>query len=369
MKRLVIHPGFHKSGTTALQQSLHENRGKLLELGISYPFPRFRAHHRIAWSLSQRVWGWQKRGGSKESPKLWRRAVRAINRDTSGTTVISSEFFSEIDVEKIKELRNSIKGKEIDVVFTLRPLAKVLSSSYQQYLKYGLKADYKEWLHSIFDVPGESKLNPTFWKRHMHGTVIANWAEVFGAEHITVIIVDEKRPEFLFDSINDYLRIPRETLIAPNKRLNRSLTTEEISLLLEINRNFPKERSWDQYELFIRNGFIRELTDNTTVAEGKDFLLTPEWAIEKANNLGSQFKRELTDLNINVIGDIDSLDKAQVPSGESLLPKTIDINTAASAMLSIDKNLWGGAPLIWMRRNFVFRVRRWFKTSFSPKRS
>ena len=203
----------------------------------------------------------------------------------------------------------------------------------------------------------------------MHGTVIANWAEVFGAEHITVIIVDEKRPEFLFDSINDYLRIPRETLITPNKRLNRSLTTEEISLLLEINRNFPKERSWDQYELFIRNGFIRELTDNTIVAEGKDSLLTPEWAIEKANELGSQVKSELMKLNIQIIGDIESLDKAQVPSGESILPKTIDVKTVASAMLSIDKNLWGGAPLIWMRRNLVFRVRRWFKTSFLPKRS
>jgi hypothetical protein len=39
----------------------------------------------------------------------------------------------------------------------------------------------------------------------MHGDVVARWAEVFGVENVSVVIVDEQRPEFLFDSINDYL--------------------------------------------------------------------------------------------------------------------------------------------------------------------
>jgi hypothetical protein len=369
VKKLVIHPGFHKSGTTALQQSLHTNRELLKSYGLTYPFPRHRAHHRLAWSLSGKVWGWRNRGGSGESPRLWAKAVRSINRSNSQNIIISSEFFSELDIEKIKQIKNEIKNHEIQVLFTLRPLAKLLSSSYQQYLKYGLKADYEEWLHSILDNPGESKLSPTFWRRHFHGKVISKWSEVFGSSNVTILIVDESKPEFLFNEANKFFELPADTLKSEDSGLNRSLTTEEIAFLLELNRRFPKERSWDEYQVFIRNGFIREITDNSTVATGKEKLLTPKWAVDSANSLGAASKGEILDLGVTVIGDIHSLDSAQVPTGSSQVPSTIDINTVATAMLSMDRQLVGHMPVTWLRRNLIFRIRRSIRRALFPKRS
>ena len=35
-KQIIIHAGFHKTGTTALQQSLHDNRDALQLAGLSY---------------------------------------------------------------------------------------------------------------------------------------------------------------------------------------------------------------------------------------------------------------------------------------------------------------------------------------------
>ena len=55
-KRLIIHPGFHKSGTTALQESFALNRALLREHGILYPRIGTKAHHRVAWALTQRPW-------------------------------------------------------------------------------------------------------------------------------------------------------------------------------------------------------------------------------------------------------------------------------------------------------------------------
>lgn len=369
MKRLIIHPGFHKSGTTALQQSLHVNRKRLSNLGLTYPFPRHKAHHRLAWSLSGKVWGWKNRGGSGESPRLWTKSVKSINRSHNENLIISSEFFSELDLENITRIKNEIKNHDIEILFTLRPLAKLLSSSYQQYLKYGLKADYEEWLHSVLDAPGESKLSPTFWRRHFHGQVISRWSEVFGPSKVTVLIVDESQTEFLFTEANKYLNLPEKTLQAQESGLNRSMTTEEIALILEINRRFPKKRSWDEYRVFIRNGFIREITDNSKVATGKEKLLTPKWAIDIANMLGNDSKNEILNSGVRVIGDINSLDKPEIPTGTSNMPATIDINTVATAMLSMDKKLISHVPVAWLRRNLIRRMRRGLCRALFPKRS
>ncbi|NCW75952.1 MAG: hypothetical protein EBW13_04225 [Actinobacteria bacterium] len=150
-KRLIIHPGFHKSGTTALQESFALNRPLLREKGILYPPIGTKAHHRVAWALTQRPWGWSKRGGEKTPEKYWDRMSSRINGAKEETVILSSEFFSEIDGERIRKIRSEIKGRDIQILFTLRPLAKLLPSSYQQYLKYGITVEYEDWLHAILD--------------------------------------------------------------------------------------------------------------------------------------------------------------------------------------------------------------------------
>lgn len=356
-KRIVIHPGFHKSGTTALQESFSANREVLKSHGIIYPDFGTLAHHRLAWALTQQPWGWRNRGGSRIPESFWAKCVKEILAAKETTAVISSEFFSELDGEKIRKVRSDLRHQDIEVIFTLRPLAKLLPSTYQQYLKYGTVAEYDEWLHSVLDKPGESKINPTFWKRHSHSKVIARWADIFGTSKITVLIVNEAEPTFLFDEMNKYLELPPKTLQAQATGSNRSLTMEEIALLLELNRRFPKERSWDEYEIFIRNGYIRELTNGVPVAPDKEKLLTPEWAVAKANEIGSDVKRELENSKIKIIGDLESLGNAKVATGNSSYPTTIDINTVAAAMLTFDRETVRRLPKDWLRSSLLGRIR------------
>lgn len=358
MKELIIHPGFHKSGTTALQESFAANRDRLAELGIFYPSIGAKAHHRVAWALTQKPWGWSKRGGERIPEKLWDGMVRRISSASQNTALLSSEFFSELDGEKLRKIRSDVKDRDVKALFTLRPLAKLLPSSYQQYLKYGITIEYEDWLRAILDKPGESKVSPTFWKRHSHGKVIARWVDTFGASNVTILIVNEAQPSFLFDEINKYLSLEPGTLAAENSGSNRSLTMEEIALLLELNRKFPKERVWDEYETFIRAGYIRELTDHVPPAPDKARLLTPGWAIAKANQLGMEIKEEIKSLGVKVVGEIDSLGNAQVPTGSSTYPTTIDINTVAAAMLAFDKETIQKFPLDWLQSDLYRRYRK-----------
>jgi len=355
--QLILHVGFHKSGTSALQEAFFAQRAELRAQGIWYPDIGRKAHHRIAWALTQKPWGWKARGGEVTPYREFTKLMRKINSSKHKQVLLSSEFFSELTAEQIQKIIGAVKNREVIVLFTLRPLVKLLSSSYQQYLKYGTKTDYVQWLHSVLDEPGVSKVSPTFWKRHMHGEVIGRWSQAFGSSAVTVLIADETKPEVLFDSLNSFLGLEKGFLKAQPTGRNRSLSLEEVSLLLQINRSFPKQREWSEYLLFVRNGYIRQLTDNVPVKEGKEKLPTPSWAIEKANAVAKESKQKIKDLGVSVLGDLDSLDKATVPSGEPNYPDSVDIETVAAAMLGFRKNITRKIPNRWYKQEFIRRVK------------
>jgi hypothetical protein len=335
-KRVVAHVGFHKTGTTALQESFSKNCEELKALGVIYPDFGQKAHHRAAWALVGRIWGWKNRGGVQTPIAEWQKVVKSVKKNR-GTTLISSEFFCELDEEKINKFKADIKVDDVTIVFTLRPLVKLLSSSYQQYLKYGLTPTYEEWLHSVLDEPGVSKLTPTFWKRHEHGRVISQWAKVFGVENVFVVIADESQPTAIFDAFNSILGIPAGTLSQiEGISSNRSLSYEEICLLLEVNKNFPKKRRWDEYEIYIREGAIKHLTDKVKVDKSAEKLLTPQWAVDKVREISAESVRQIKASGVSVIGSLDNFDKAEIPTGENSTLTHISLATAAQALIGVD---------------------------------
>jgi ABC-type sulfate transport system substrate-binding protein len=139
---------------------------------------------------------------------------------------------------------------------------------------------------------------------------------------------------------------------------------EEVSLLLEINRLFPKEREWDEYEIFIRNGYIRNITDSIAPSPTSGKLLTPQWAIDKGNEIGSQNKSDLVRSNVKIVGDIESLDSAKVPVGEPAYPTYISIEVVAQAMLAFDKTIVKKFPIDWVQRNVLGRYKRKLKKEY-----
>jgi hypothetical protein len=53
-------------------------------------------------------------------------------------------------------------------------------------------------------------------------------------------------------------------------------------------------------------------------------------------------------LGVKVLGDIESLDTATVPSGEPTYPKSVDIETVSAAMLGFDRRLARRLPIRWI---------------------
>ena len=347
-KKLIVHAGFHKTGTTALQSSIYAVTEKLEKLGLTYPHVGGKAHHKAIYSLMEKGWGWEERGGNPPNLKKWPELVRKVKR-AKETALISSEFLCELNEAQIAKFKSDLGVDDVTIYFTLRPLLKIVPSAYQQHLKIGIRSDYEKWLHSILDEPGTSTITPSFWVRHQHEKVLRKWIAAFGAARVKLVIVDEKNPDFMYQVFNDALGLKKPLLVEQKEKdSNRSLTLQEIALLRKVNRIYPKKRSWHDYETFIRQGAMKYLTNKVKPSEDAERLLTPQWAVDAIEEISKQSVEGIKGLGIEIIGDIDSFSRAKIPIGVSVEPTEIPVELAARALIAMDLRVVETFPTRWM---------------------
>ena len=360
-KRVIVHAGFHKTGTTALQSALFAVSDKLEKRGFTYPHVGGKAHHKAIYSLMEKGWGWEDRGGNPVDPKKWPELVKKVRR-AKETVIISSEFLCELNEAQIAKFKSDLGIDDVTIYFTLRPLLKIVPSAYQQHLKIGIRSDYEKWLHSILDNPGTSTITPSFWVRHQHAKVLRKWIEAYGKDRVKLVIVDEKNPEFMYQVFNDALGLKKPLLEEQkDKDSNRSLTLDEITLLRKINRIFPKRRTWHDYETFIRQGAMKYLTNKVKPAEDSKRLLTPEWAVEKIEAISSESVTEIKGLGIEIIGDIETFSSAKIPTGVSEEPENIPVEIAARALVALDLRVVDTFPTKWLLMKTLKAIKRDFR--------
>lgn len=340
MKKVVIHAGFHKTGTTALQHSLHASSEQLNAAGYRYPIvDQGTSQSGSVLALANRGWGWQARGSKVLPKRIWAKLVKQT-RSGNDDVVLSSEFFSELDEVHVRAVKAAFEGLDVQVVFTMRALDKIFPSTYQQSLKSGSSYSYEVWLErTTTDYYGEQKTG--FWKRNRHAHVIARWMEIFGAENVTVITADESNPGLLFDRFSEFLQLPIGALKpVAGSGLNRSLLLDEIHLLRAINKNVPKSRNWNAYMTFIRRGTFEQITATPAgkVAAAQK-LRTPKAYAKKIEQIAALEMAELKALDLRVLGDIRDLEVGTAPVGANAEVTEIAIEKVAAVIASYDFGL------------------------------
>jgi hypothetical protein len=356
--KIILHAGFHKSGTTALQHSFDELKKVLSTHGVKYPLNQGRAHHRAAWGLTERTWGWKNNGGKKISRDFWNSLVQDTKKFKK-RVLISSEFFTEAKDEHVALARRDFGVTPTQVIFTVRPFAKILASSYQQFVKYGIRMRYEPWLEEMFSKRGATTITPTFWDRVQVDQVVGRWAKEFGSENTVVILADEKRPDFIFSEFNQILDLPEGLLHQLPIGGNRSMTLEETELLYLINTIYDRSAGWEQYRALIRDGYVRYLADYTEANPKAERLATPQWAIDEARKLNHQHFENLRTLGVEIRGDLGNFVDAPVLAGNYEAPEKITIELAAKFLASYDYAVIRHIP----RKVLLSEVKRRFRVS------
>ena len=331
---LLLHIGVHKTGTTAIQAALADARSDLAAEGVRYP-GKLQAHHRAALAVLGRPWGWNTRGGAVLDTEHFDKLAKRANAH-SGRVVISSEFFCEADEEIARTVVERLGGERVQVVVTLRNLGKLLSSSWQQYLKYGLTTPYEKWLEDVFANPGAARISPTFWKRHDHGAVLTRWAAAVGPENVSVLVLEDVPRDSMFVTFAQLLGVPPEVLTSRmDLTSNRSMTAAEAELLVQLNARVKNEMQWNDYVRLVRRGVALGMVEGREPDASEPRLVTQDWALDAAAEHGAAAAATISALGVNVYGNLDALAVRVPSSGIATEPSEVPIAAAVEALASV----------------------------------
>lgn len=325
---LLLHVGVHKTGTTALQGALASSREELAALGVLYPGPE-EAQHRAAMGALGKHWGWRGRGGGNVRRSHFTKLAKQV-RGHSGRAIVSSEFFCEATDAQAVEIVRAF-GKPVDVMITVRNLGLILPSSWQQYLKSGLNWWYTPWLKEMLENKEHPKITASFWQRHDIGRVATAWARAVGPERVHLVVLEDSARDRGFRTTEALAGLP-SGMLSHEDAANRSMTEAEAFTLLLLNKEIKAETDWITYQKLVRVGMVRGMVANRTPAKDEPKLATPDWALDRAAELGSDMADVVEALDVDVIGDLGELRRRlPTPTPHGSAPMPIDAAVAAVA--------------------------------------
>jgi hypothetical protein len=327
-----VHIGFPKTGTTSIQRALHQARDQMRAAGVSYPGTD-RYHKMPGIAITQAP---GRLGDRPATDADWVELADEVRRDPGRRVIVSSEWLSQATDEQAQRVVDDLGGDRVHILATLRPLAKILPSAWQQYLQNGVRVDYDTWLRGmLLDAPYD-KPTPTFWKRHRHDLILARWAKAAGTDHVTALVVDSRDHDLLLRQFEELLGLPDGMLVpGPTERDNRSLSWGEAEMLRLVNTEF-KKRKWPDrlYREAIRNGVVNRLALSRPAASDLQSIPTPDWALDRAAELGNEIADGIGALGIRIVGDLDALRARQSGGATSTAPPTLPAGLAAEAVVA-----------------------------------
>ena len=149
--------------------------------------------------------------------RSWDELAAEVRNAAEPRVLLSSEFFADAEADRIPRIVEDLGREHIHVVVTLRPLARILASQWQQYVQSFMRLSYGGWLDGVLNQP-RGAVTPTFWRRHRQDELIERWAEVVGAGNVTAVVIDEHDHDHV-------LRVFEALLGLRSGTLSRTLTS------------------------------------------------------------------------------------------------------------------------------------------------
>lgn len=331
----LVHIGPHKTGTSSVQAAFHEARAATDARGVHYAGRR--RHSAVAVQAVAGRPGFFT-DGEPASMSQWRGLVSDVRRAKRKRVVISSEFFADAPPDTVARIVNDLGGERVHIVVTLRPLARIVPSQWQQYVQSGMRTSYEQWLDAMFNKPPGS-LTPSFWRRHRHDELIARWADVVGPDRVTVIIVDDRDHAMVLRVFERLTGLPEGILVAPDDRTNRSLTLPEIEAVRAFNVQFKAEGFSKPLMSKVMTFGAANYLKSREPAPGEARVETPQWAFDRIGEIAREMVESISALNVRVVGDLGSL--AAVPASgidgdqpASGIPPDVAASMAMGVLLS-----------------------------------
>ena len=328
----LLHIGPYKTGTTAIQAAFHLARRDAERQGVHYAgYGRQPMTAVMAGIGKPSPWS-----ADRKPPRraVWQQLVREIRGSSAKRVVLSSESFSDAEPEAIRRVVEELGGDQVHVAITLRPLAKVIPSQWQQYVQNRLTEPFDVWLDAVLNQP-RGTVTPTFWFRHRHDELTARWADVVGPDRVTAIVLDDRDHGLAYRAFEQLTGLSTGTLVPDPQLSNRSMSLAEIEVIRAFNIAFREAKLPPVlYQRVMRTGAAQLMERRAPAAdEGKVEL--PPWAVEPVAEIARAIVHGIGRSGVRIVGDLESLTSVSTTRTDDAPPVRVSPDVAAAAAMGV----------------------------------
>ncbi|CAM3581653.1 hypothetical protein [Isoptericola cucumis] len=332
-RRVFLHVGAPKSGTTYLQSRLRANRRGLRAYGVRYPLGWFadpRLHYWAALEVTDSDHGVDPRhvDGS------WRRLLRRVRR-ARGDVVVSHEMLAKAAGDQAARALADLAatGAEVHVVLTARDLARELTSGWQETLKFGSRTTFRRYLDNA--QAGRSGFMQGFDPTR----VLAVWGADLPAERIHVVTAPPPGhdADLLWSRFLAALGVGEAELPREASQANASVGIPEAQVLRRLNRRLGEDAR--------RGGALSPLIEGIVVSGALASRRSPRITLGPADHPWVAERSDawiewLRERGVRVHGDLDDLRPGE-PDPDWVDPDVLMPQKVAGAALDTVEVLLG----------------------------
>jgi len=326
---VLVHVGPYKTGTTAIQSSLHTHRALLAEQGVTYP-GTYHRQMRPSWALLGRS-----RVGERDVPAdEWDEMVEEV-RTAPGRVVISSEDFASARPEHAAKLVADLGRERVHVLIVARRLDKLLPSAWQERVKsVNETRTYDAWLHDVLGTDRGNDAARTFWHNHELAGLVARWRAVLPADRVLVLVNDEADRGVQPRAFEQLLGLA-DGQLTPGPFTNTSFSMERIELCRQLNLAVVR-REWVGNQLLNRprREMLSGIRDVPLEDDETPIPPLPGWTAPRLAELSDERAVSVRDAGVVVLGDPDLLRYTGDERSPGLPepPTTVPVAAAAGAL-------------------------------------
>ena len=180
--RVFLHIGLPKTATSYLQTIIWSNRDRLRQAGVVVPGSTRRDH----------LWASREVRGDPHlhrAPERHRTAWTRLRRElasSSGTGLISHEFFAAASGRQARDLVTALGDAEVHVVVTAREPLGLFTASWQESLKNGSTTPMGDYGRRV----SRSPMAIWNWRTLDLRLVLQRWSQAVPPERIHVLVLD-----------------------------------------------------------------------------------------------------------------------------------------------------------------------------------
>jgi hypothetical protein len=303
-RKVIVHVGAPKTGTSFVQELLFGSRSRLEALGIAYPADRFDAHFLAALDLMQLTWG----GLEREAGGAWDRLAEQV-RAWPETAIVSHEILATASRAHVARALESLStgDTEIHVVLTARDLVRQIPAEWQENVKHRRIVMYADFLAHLQDPSRQQGVASWFWGVQEVPDILDRWGSTLPRERVHLVTVPPagSSPDLLWQRFSPVLGLdPTQFVLEDDVRTNASLGVAEAAVVRRLNEQVNGVVPNHHYRAIVREALVHQ---NLSRDRRSARLSVPPDVWAWAADLSRSWVSDLALRGYDVVGDLDDL--------------------------------------------------------------